>query len=392
MEKAKECNYLLWIYGDHDPDSLHSFCEKTNHRRLSIYSTREALNKWSPSISHVRSLLFTEDRTKELSLQRCHLLSIFGNFKFLRVLDLEGITVYSFPTELILLRNLALQFAEESIPSSVVKLCNLETIIVQGIGVELHLPNTFWKMVKLRHACIKDRATFDLSNLEDSSLLNDLETLSAPLFSSDMDVESVMRRIPNLRKLTCIVSGVWRYSKKLRNFCSQFPRFDFLTRLESLKVLCHWPPESNPCQFNFPSTLKKLTLSGFRLPWTEISPIAALEKLEVLKLQQYALFWRPWEVKADQFQQLKLLQLSYMHIIEWEVSEDDCFPVLERLVLESCYLPKGIPSYFGDITSLKSIELRWCSNLTKSAMDIRDTQLDIMQNNDFKLSIFQCLE
>ncbi|MCD9643849.1 hypothetical protein HAX54_031701 [Datura stramonium] len=89
---------------------------------------------------------------------------------------------------------------------------------------------------------------------------------------------------------------------------------------------------------------------------------------------------------------LKLLQLLYMDIREWEVSEDDCFPVLEGLVVESCYLPKGIPSYFGDITSLKSIELRWCSSLTKSAMDIRDTQLDIMQNNDFKLSIFPSSE
>ncbi|XP_055803109.1 putative late blight resistance protein homolog R1B-11 [Solanum dulcamara] len=44
LEKAKECNYLLWIYGDHDPDSLHSFCEKPYYRRLSIYSTREAID------------------------------------------------------------------------------------------------------------------------------------------------------------------------------------------------------------------------------------------------------------------------------------------------------------------------------------------------------------
>lgn len=87
-------------------------------------------------------------------------------------------------------------------------------------------------------------------------------------------------------------------------------------------------------------------------------------------------------MKDGQFPQLKMLQLKYMQIDEWIVSEDDdnCFPMLERLVMESCYVPNGLPSCFGDITSLKFIELRWCwgSSVIKSAIDIRDTQINLM--------------
>ncbi|XP_059310693.1 putative late blight resistance protein homolog R1B-17 [Lycium ferocissimum] len=74
--------------------------------------------------------------------------------------------------------------------------------------------------------------------------------------------------------------------------CNQFPVLDFLNQLESLKVLYDGTILS-PCKFSFPSNLKKLTLSKFRLPWSEI---CALENLEVLKLAFKAFEGDQWDV------------------------------------------------------------------------------------------------
>ncbi|KAK4376898.1 hypothetical protein RND71_003194 [Anisodus tanguticus] len=61
-------------------------------------------------------------------------------------------------------------------------------------------------------------------------------------------------------------------------------KIEFLSRLESLKLVCNSYPAKLPHEFNFPSKLRELTLSKFRLPWSEISIIGELPNLEIIRL------------------------------------------------------------------------------------------------------------
>ncbi|PHT33722.1 hypothetical protein CQW23_25522 [Capsicum baccatum] len=72
---------------------------------------------------------------------------------------------------------------------------------------------------------------------------------------------------------------------------------------------------------------------------------------------------------------------------KWDVS-DDAFPCLEHLVLIRWRHLEVIPSRFADMPTLKSIEVMACKqSLVESAKDIWETQVDEMQNSDFKLFI-----
>lgn len=133
--------------------------------------------------------------------------------------------------------------------------------------------------------------------------------------------------------------------------------------------------------------MKKLTLSFFYLYPQHLSGMALLQNLEVLKLYQVEYESKEWKVSNGEFPQLKVLTLSLFYIQEWSV-DDDAFPNLERLVLRGQLLLKEIPSCIGDISSLKSIEVKSCKeSVEKSARDIRKIQVEDYQNADFKVFI-----
>ncbi|CAN4089582.1 unnamed protein product [Withania somnifera] len=390
-DKSKEENFLLWIYRDHHAKSEEVLSQMLVQRRISIYSKQHNLVERSPYCSNVHSILFRKVGNDVATSINSQVSFAFHTFKCLRVLDLEFVTIDSFPTKLTHLRYLALRTVERFIPSSIANLRNLETLMVQGLKSEVSLPHSLCKIVKLRHLHIKNRASFDLHNLEkfleDPSQLENLETFSTPSFSSAEDAERVLLKTPNIRTLRCMFSGSWGFSEKQNKHCNQFPKLQHLTKLESLKVFSFRCPEKSPCEFNFPSDLKKLTLSGFTLPWSDISTISALPKLELLKLQSDAFCGEEWEVFDEQFPQLKLLKLEYMSFERWNVSVD-AFSVLEQLVLHGCPHLQEIPPEFGDLCSLNYIEVKLCSQyVVESARDIEKIQVDDMQNNEFKLSI-----
>ncbi|WMV46315.1 hypothetical protein MTR67_039700 [Solanum verrucosum] len=112
--------------------------------------------------------------------------------------------------------------------------------------------------------------------------------------------------MPNLRKLRCIVEGLLGYSTK--GSIVRFPRLDFLHQLESLKLFSYSYPAKHPHEFNFPTKLRELTLSNFRLPWTQI--------LTVLKLLFRAFEGAEWEVKDSDFPELKYLKYDNLNIAE----------------------------------------------------------------------------
>ncbi|XP_070015849.1 late blight resistance protein R1-A-like [Nicotiana sylvestris] len=119
----------------------------------------------------------------------------------------------------------------------------------------------------------------------------------------------------------------------------------------------------------------------------QLSEIVLLQNLQVLKLKLIRYDNKEWKVSNGEFPQLKVLKLQDLYFLleEWIVAED-AFPNLERLVLRECKKLKEIPSCFGVISSLKSIEVQECNDcVDKSASIIQEMQVEDYQNTKFKL-------
>ncbi|XP_070058041.1 putative late blight resistance protein homolog R1A-3 isoform X3 [Nicotiana tomentosiformis] len=350
---------------------LYHFCQDKSkvEKFLPVASRFEAFFLDTPFIPLTRTKIYSSERRRPSPLPK----SIFRGVDHVRVLDLGciniGNTFHPEIERLVHLRFLSLQGDMTVIPSWISKLWNLETFLVKGREGEIALPDTFFSMKRLRHAHI-DNFTFSDSNL---SQLDCLQTLSTPSLS--YDTGNIMRSYPSLQKLKCIFLESWGHSEKLGESCYRFPVLDFLNQLESLNVI-YQGRVLLPCEFNFPSNLKKLTLSKFRLPWVEISAISALPNLEVLKLLSEAFEGGEWNVSDEEFAKLKFLKLGNLNITLWNIS-DDAFPSLEHIVLQNCKQLIEIPSEFGDSCSLQKIEVFMCGeSVSQSARNIEESQQD----------------
>ncbi|XP_071930473.1 putative late blight resistance protein homolog R1A-3 [Coffea arabica] len=393
VARAKEECFLMHIFDDdvREPDLSDLICQFEGHmapdiveydvRRLSVFSTWERFRNRMPCGPRVRSLMFfSANVTSQFKYQSSfssHISRIFNNFKHLKVLDLGRINVGdSFPGQvekLVLLRYLALRGRIKSIPSSIANLWNLETLIVKGLKGEVTLPDTILEMASLRHLHINNRVVFSLDDSEpgDTSQSN-LETCSTLSLSHGICAEMIIRRLVNIRKLKSIFFESWN---DLAN-CNRFPVLHCLSRLESLKLLYHGSIMF-PCEMSLPLSLRKLTLSKFRLPWDEMSTILKLPNLEVLKLLHRAFEGEQWNMGDAEFLKLKFLKLDTLKLVQWNASSDN-FPCLEQLVLQKCKQLEEIPSSFGDIATLEKIEVQWCSiSASKSATDIEAEEPDI---------------
>ncbi|XP_060215209.1 putative late blight resistance protein homolog R1B-23 [Lycium barbarum] len=375
-KKAKLNNFLERIKGDGGTDPLHVFSSNCKTpERLSLYSRCDYLEKWCWSFSDLKYFQFREARKLAFSSIDCASYT-FKRFKFLRVLDVEFTLIDSFPQELTLLRYLAFRTAKDTLPLPA-NLRNLETLIVQGIRVQVSVPDTIWKIVKLRHLHIYHKASFTLDGGEEvlasPSKMDDLQTLSSAYFSCVDIADKVLEKMPNLRKLRC----------EVLKFDGAFPAFNNLTKLEMLKITSG-PTFTMTNQLKLPSDLKKLTLSNFHIHLNEVT---ALSNLEVLKLVGVTISSNIWKVNDEQFSKLKFLKIENPSFSECDIS-DDAFPCLEHLVLKRCRYLKVIPSCFGYMPSLKSIEVKSCKeSLAESAMVIKEMQVEEMGYTGFEVFI-----
>ncbi|KAL2559040.1 Late blight resistance protein R1-A [Forsythia ovata] len=377
--------YAPYLGGSDDNVSYHSFYSSAPEQpRLCIHSMRKDFAEWKPYHKHVRSLLFfaTAEEYFVSTLDPFNFSFIFYSLKLLKVLDISRVSMRTFPSIelLVYLRYLAVRGEMNSIPSSIVNLTNLETLFVKGVRGEVVLPDTIWEMVNLRQVLIEDRASIRFLIKRNSLQLHNLTTLGTPSVFNDKDTEVIIRGFPNLRKFKCIFMESWDSI----SHCNRFPALDFLDKLESLKI-SYYGKVRNPCKFMFPSSLKKLTLTKFRLPWNEISQIGRLPNLEVLKLLFKSFEGQRWDMKDEEFLNLKYLKLDNLDIAQWNASSDH-FPCLQRLVLLRCKQLEELPSCLGDIPTLQVIEMQWCSpSAAESARQIQENQNDIGNDEDFKL-------
>ncbi|XP_049404846.1 putative late blight resistance protein homolog R1A-4 [Solanum stenotomum] len=387
-KRAAEENFLLWINRDQSTKAVYSHKQ---HAHLT-FTEMDNLVEWSASCSLVGSVLFKSSdpyfARRPLSSHAFAVSHILLNFKFLKVLDLEHQVVIDFiPTELPYLRYFSALIDQNSIPSSISNLWNLETLILKrrsaATRTTLLLPSTVWDMVKLRYLYIPN---FSPENkkalLKNSPKLDDLETLSNSYFARVEDAELMLRKTPNLRKLTCKVECL--------EYPHQYHALNFPIRLEILELYGSKAFKTIPFYISAPN-LKYLILCGFYLDSQYLSEtVDHLKHLEVLELYRVEFGDHgEWKVSSGKFPKLKILKLEYVSMMKWIVA-DDAFPNLEQLVLLGCQDLMEIPSCFMDILSLKCIEVDICNkSVVKSAKDIQETQVEYNQNTNFKLVIIK---
>ncbi|XP_027170002.1 putative late blight resistance protein homolog R1A-3 [Coffea eugenioides] len=214
---------------------------------------------------------------------------------------------------------------------------------------------------------------FPENNLDNSSQLCDLDILSCLSLNPRKNINKLLRKFPNIRKL--------RSSLYLDKGCEYHVAMDCLSHLESLSLSCVvYGGDRYQLDFQFPLTIKKLTLSYFRLPWSKMAAIGNLPNLEVLKLLKQAFEGEIWEMEAEKFPSVRFLKLASLNIVKWTASseyeyEDQYyFPRLQKLVLESCDALQEIPSCLGNSSTLEIIEVSKCPNCTSSLEEIQEEQ------------------
>ncbi|KAH0678897.1 hypothetical protein KY284_019982 [Solanum tuberosum] len=308
----------------------------------------------------------------------------FSRFNLLRVLAIFNTNVRfeSFPvviTKLFHLRYLQIR-CFGNILESISELQNLQTLICDGHSLDITLPEKIWMMKNLRYIRLGG-ASYLPSPRIDNKMPN-LEELFSICYSSCTN--EVFSSIPNLKRLTI------RLPLSVGdNIPSQLIDMSSLRKLESIKF--NWLlPFKNPINiFAFTTSLRTLSLTDCaNFIWKDISStFIMLPNLEELKLKSCRAEDDVWRLSdKDIFKSLKLLLLKYPNLKCWEASSDN-FPNLKCLVLKNCNNLQEIPTDFGEICTLQSIELHNCStSADESALNIVQEQEE-MGNNILKVYI-----
>ncbi|KAH6819487.1 hypothetical protein C2S51_003090 [Perilla frutescens var. frutescens] len=243
------------------------------------------------------------------------------DMRLLRVMDALTIRLYEFPVEVV------------------------ELIHLRYLGLTCHekLPTSISNLQKLQHLIVMG------GRLPNPKCGNGLPKLSTLLdVSAQSCTKKVLKSIPNLKRL-----GI-RIELAPDDEGNGYPfrclnRISHLRKLESLKCVVVNPDIGSdavapPAPISmFPSSLKKLSLSGLGYPWEYMSIIGKLKNLEVLKLKRYAFRGSKWSMDHDSlFDKLKFLLVEETNLVSWEVKS--CITMqLERLSIKHCYELQELP-------------------------------------------------
>ncbi|XP_075106710.1 putative late blight resistance protein homolog R1B-16 [Nicotiana tabacum] len=381
MPRQMNIEYRKWHFG-HNNFVLFDSKNKRNSGYKNLYSLRIS--------GHVYHDICHYDI--------CHL----RHLRLLRVLQVDRFSIavndclLNEICTLVHLRYLNIQTEVYSLPSSFSNLWNLEILLVNNYGPPLVLLPIIWNLVKLRVLGIDSCSFFDLDAHEPILVADDSKLVSSRLLrglelSNSKDIEDIFKRFLNLQELRFDLKESWD--------CSTgqywFPKLEFLNELESLKVTFKSSNSNDSAlavetnrlwDFHFPSSVKMLCLCEFRLTSDSLSTIGRLSNLGELYLKSAFIEGEEWNMEEeDTFQNLKCLTLPRVNLAKWEVREES-FPALEKLRLRDCRKLEQIPPSFGDICSLKSIELRRSPQLEESAVKIKQEAEDM--NRDILVLVY----
>ncbi|KDP26975.1 hypothetical protein JCGZ_22195 [Jatropha curcas] len=383
LSKAKQENFVESFSQLHVNDqTIYSFPQAIvsdarsfgRLRRLAVYSNG-VLKKFIPSRykrnSHLRSLLYFHEKA-------CHvekwgsIKSVFKNFKFLRVLDLEGMQGQNgkLPKEigkLIHLRFFSLRDTDiDELPVTIGNLRYLQTLDLLTWNSTIAIPNVIWKMQRLRHLYLPESCGEDSERWQLAYLCN-LQTLVN--FPAEKCKIKDLLSLTNLKKLVIddpkfgllFKSGATFNNLKSLSFVSNEDSTvnEVITGCPYLyKLNIEGRIEKLPEWHQFSSNLAKLNLQGSRLSEDPMMKLERLPNLRILRLQMDS-FLGTTMVCADKgFPQLKSLFLFDLPNLEdWKV-EEGAMANLCQVEISNCTSMKMVPDGLKFIISLQEIEIR----------------------------------
>lgn len=294
------------------------------------------------SISAARSLLCAAP-SHQYPVRVCF------DLRLLRLMDALSIRLYEFPikvVELYYLRYLALT-SSGNLPPSISKLWNLQFLIVgRHLNIKSstdssNLPMEIWDMEELQHLQVEGS---NLPNPNHGVVLRNLSTLVG--VSAQSCTRKVLKGVPNLKRL-----GIQIELEPDENGNNPFRFLNRISRLrglESLKCVVANPDFTSEIisppmpRSMFPSSLKKLSLSGLGYPWEYMKIISKLENLEVLKLQCYAFQGTEWKIEDSGFEALQFLLIEDTDLVRWKFTTAGLVH-LKCLCIKHCYQLEELP-------------------------------------------------
>ncbi|KAD7117470.1 hypothetical protein E3N88_04738 [Mikania micrantha] len=355
LQRAQQEHFCLKI---DNPRSPFSSMGEYKPRRIFINRVFGSNNFSHQTFPWVHSLLWFHNNMSSININ-------FHSYPLLMVLDLRKCQLQDFPLAiglLVHLRYLAFWYTK-GFPSSICNLWSLQTIILKT-SIRFRLPNTISNLVNLRHLWSDGYMYFP--SVEKPMNLQTISNVALIDAAKSWDT-----CFPRIKKLTCTT------------LANNYQDFKLLSSLETLMWI---NVNLRKIDVTFPDSLKKLSLSGCCLPWSDMSIVQSLPNLEVLNILEHAFLGPKWETGDIPFQKLKFLKLQGLKIEQWDASSTN-FPCLTHLVLDACRHLKEIPLDIGYISALELIDVDDSNNtVVESLVEIQEEQQNF-GNYDLKINV-----
>ncbi|KAM1484026.1 hypothetical protein TB2_035266 [Malus domestica] len=324
-------------------------------RHLSVHDVRKGNNFSSGTdLSCTRTMLLSGQGSYDSELER-----LLKTFKFLKVLDLQGINLDNFPDSvfgLTLLRYISLRHTDiKEVPKSIKKLGFLETSDLKHTKVT-NLPKQIYKLRNLHHLLVyrydvTNYVTFEAARSVELSAgnissLSSIQKLSLISVKNNRKIITALRELKGLRKL-----GLTDLQKEDgRKLCCSLHEMEQLSTLDVRSTSEEDFLDLDHGEFR-PDFLQRLYLKGRleRLPmwisklhsvvkiglkWSKLqaneNPLEALQALPELMELDLVQYHTGAELKfkAETFNKLKILHIEQFDQLNKMVVENGAMPKL----------------------------------------------------------------
>ncbi|KAJ6941100.1 hypothetical protein NC651_007019 [Populus alba x Populus x berolinensis] len=345
-------------------------------RRLSVNSTGESIRLGSAMSHHLRSFfVFPTDTCSSFSLA-----VVSSKFKFLRVLDLEGVPIETMPgtlVELFNLRYLNLRDTDiRELPKSMERLNKLETLDVWNTYIE-RLPSGISKLSNLRHLFMLHKngqnsqttdalqapgGIWNIRSLQtlacieaDKELIQQVGNLTGlkRLEIAKLRAADGPKLCDSIQKLTGLLRlGVMATNTEEELQLEALPLAPiFLQKLTLIGQLNRLPPWIGSLE-----NLTHLYLGYSRLQEDILSSIHVLSSLVFLELKK-AYDGRALHFKEGWFPRLNKLNLVELVHLDSLKLEENSLPSIRELYLIRCQAMTALPQGIEHLNGLQKLHL-----------------------------------
>ena len=355
---------------------------KGKSRRLSVYSTTKDVLEIVRD-SKVRSITFHNVH----DLTESFVVSLFKNFKLLKLLDFEDAPLYNIPKEvgnLFHLKYLNLKSTKvKMLPKSIGNLYNLQTLnlfdtLVEELPIEINKLRKLQRLLAQRYnnenesslnsygcvrihegiSCLEELQTLTLVEGYDEGVdfvkelerLTKLETLGIGKVTGAM-VKALGISIGKMNHLEELFINSIREEEILDFSCILSPprSLRFLSLRCRLEVLPSW--------ISTLQNLRGLTLRFTRLTDEPLKHLKGLRNLTFIRLYQ-AYDGEELHFEVGGFQKLKEVRFENLKQLKVVKIERGALPLLELFHVEACLLMQEMPSDIQHLPNLKSLNIR----------------------------------